>query len=387
MHIKHFTVILKVSERCNIDCDYCYYFNIGDNSWKDNPPYMAVDSMEVICRRFAEFASATKIDRLTFVFHGGEPMMAKIHDLEKFINLARQELGALTTLSFAIQTNGTVFNSDWAEFFERSQLAIGVSIDGPPEYHDIHRRTKQNKPTHELVSKFIKDCVALNEQQKISTVGTITVINNRYSIKKIVAHLKSEFNLSMMSFIMPDDAANDILLDAKKADEYGRTLIDLYNENVLDRRIRSKEILKFMSKLQHQEEDSVPNAETIAYIGVTVQSNAVMKVNEELIATGDWRKNFPVLDLNIGDIKTYIESPKFQEFVGANNRIPAKCEDCSWKNVCRGGSLQERKKPENGFNERSVFCKSYQQLYEYMYADLIHHGYPEQKLRERLSLN
>ena len=387
MHIKHFTVILKVSERCNIDCDYCYYFNIGDDSWKDNPAYMAADSMKVICHRFAEFASSTKIDRMTFVFHGGEPMMAKIEDLEKFITLARQQIGALTALSFAIQTNGTVFNPAWAEFFERSKLAIGVSIDGPPEYHDIHRRTKQNKPTHELVSKFIKDCATLTAQKKISTVGTITVINNRYSIKKIVAHLQSEFDLSMMSFIMPDDAANDILFDAKKADEYGKILIDLYNENVLDRRIRSKEILKFMSKLHSNGQDSMPNDETIEYIGVTVQSNAVMKVNEELIATGNWRKNFPVLDLNTGDIKTYIESPKFQEYIGVNSHIPQQCGDCSWKNVCRGGSLQERKNPENGFNNRSVFCKSYQQLYEYMYADLIRYGYPEQQLRERLSLN
>lgn len=348
---------------------------------------MTGDLMEVICHRFTELLQTTKIDRLTFIFHGGEPMMAKMNDLERFIELAQQRMGQLTKLGFAIQTNGTVFNSEWAAFFERSKIAIGVSIDGPPEYHDIHRRTKQNKPTHELVHQFIKECEALALQKKINTIGTITVINNRYDIKKIIAHLKTEFNLSMMSFIMPDDAANDILFDAKKADEYGHVLIDLYNENVLDRRIRSKEILKFMSKLQYSNQNSPQDDDSIEYIGVTVQSNAVLKINEELIATGNWRKSFPTINLHTDDIKSFIETPKFQEYLGFYNHIPQKCGDCSWKNVCRGGSLQERKKPENGFNSRSVFCQSYQQLYEYMYADLIRHGYPEKKLRERLLLN
>jgi uncharacterized protein len=348
---------------------------------------MDLATMDIICERFAVFVQSAQVDRLTFVFHGGEPMMAKIENLEKFIGLARSKLGTHTDLNFAMQTNGTIIKKEWLEFFERTGLAVGISIDGPPEYNDIHRRTKQDTPTHELVTQFVKQCATLADEGRMKRLGTITVINNKFDVKKIVAHLQDDFNFASMSFIMPDDAANDILFDSRKAEQYGQALIDIYNENVQDRRIRNKEVLKFMSRLQPGEKEPAPVEGVVEYIGVTVQSNAVMKINEELIATGRWRKEFPVLNLATDDILPYVETAPFSEYIRTYNRIPDKCMDCTWKHVCRGGSMQERKNPANGFNERSVFCKSYQQLYEYMYADLVGNGYPEPLLREKLSLN
>ncbi|CNL56735.1 galns arylsulfatase regulator (Fe-S oxidoreductase) [Yersinia aldovae] len=35
--IKHLEIILKISERCNINCDYCYVFNKGNSDANDNP--------------------------------------------------------------------------------------------------------------------------------------------------------------------------------------------------------------------------------------------------------------------------------------------------------------------------------------------------------------
>ncbi|MCU1093343.1 hypothetical protein JAK58_17685 [Stenotrophomonas maltophilia] len=33
-------VIIKIAERCNLACSYCYYFFMGDDSYKDRDPIM-----------------------------------------------------------------------------------------------------------------------------------------------------------------------------------------------------------------------------------------------------------------------------------------------------------------------------------------------------------
>jgi len=384
MHFKNFTAILKVSEVCNIDCDYCYYYNIGDDSWREYPAYMDDESMQLIISRLRELAQTHKVDVFRLVLHGGEPMMAKVDRLTRFVTSAREQLRELATVQFAIQTNGAIMSPEWLSFFEEHRITVGVSIDGPAEAHDQHRRTKQGKPTHELVEGFLSTCGSLAEQKKLHRLGTITVIDRSLDVPGTVKYLQGQPGLSGMSFIMPDNEVNNILFNRSTAAEYASVLIDIYNANVLERRIRSKEVLKFMSKLQPGNDEPAGVEGEIEYIGVTIQSNALMKVNEELIATGSWRKNFPSADLRTTTVESYLQSPAFEEYLGYTERLPSKCEGCKWAKVCRGGSMQERRNPNNGFNERSVFCESYQQLYDYMYADLVRHGYPEEKLRERL---
>jgi hypothetical protein len=39
---RHVEVVLKVAERCNIDCTYCYMFNKGDESFRRKPKQLSI---------------------------------------------------------------------------------------------------------------------------------------------------------------------------------------------------------------------------------------------------------------------------------------------------------------------------------------------------------
>lgn len=72
-HLKQLQVVFKVSERCNLACDYCYFFFASDDSWKQHPPVAPVSTLEAAARFASSIAVRYGLKSITFVFHGGEP--------------------------------------------------------------------------------------------------------------------------------------------------------------------------------------------------------------------------------------------------------------------------------------------------------------------------
>ena len=46
-------IVLKIAQRCNLNCTYCYVYNRGDDSWRGRPPIISVDVIEAVGRRVA----------------------------------------------------------------------------------------------------------------------------------------------------------------------------------------------------------------------------------------------------------------------------------------------------------------------------------------------
>lgn len=55
----------------------------------------------------------------------------------------------------SIQTNGTLLTDEWCEFFRENGWLVGVSIDGPQEFHDEYRRNKMGQPSFRKVMQGI----------------------------------------------------------------------------------------------------------------------------------------------------------------------------------------------------------------------------------------
>ena len=59
------------------------------------------------------------------------------------------------TIDNCIQTNGTLLTDEWCEFFKENNWLVGVSIDGPQEFHDEYRKNKLGKPSFVKVMQGI----------------------------------------------------------------------------------------------------------------------------------------------------------------------------------------------------------------------------------------
>ena len=60
------------------------------------------------------------------------------------------------TILNTMQTNGTLLDDAWCEFFREHNFLIGLSIDGPRELHDIYRVDKGGQPTFDKVMRGLR---------------------------------------------------------------------------------------------------------------------------------------------------------------------------------------------------------------------------------------
>ena len=55
-----------------------------------------------------------------------------------------------------VQTNATLINDAWCDCFHRNRIVVGISVDGPEEIHDAHRRFRNGRGSHSLAMKGIE---------------------------------------------------------------------------------------------------------------------------------------------------------------------------------------------------------------------------------------
>jgi sulfatase maturation enzyme AslB (radical SAM superfamily) len=124
--------ILRVANRCNIDCDCCYVFNSADQAWRRLPVRMSVDVARAAGQRIGERTAAHDPRHVHVVLHGGEPLLAGPQHMADLLSAVREGIPVGVETRFELQTNGTLLMKPWLDLFERHEVVVGVSIDGPP---------------------------------------------------------------------------------------------------------------------------------------------------------------------------------------------------------------------------------------------------------------
>lgn len=81
--------ILKVVSRCNLNCDYCYVYHKGDQSWRLRPTIMSDEVFRSTVQRIRRHCLHSGQSSVQIVFHGGEPCLAGSEQLSKWFRLAR----------------------------------------------------------------------------------------------------------------------------------------------------------------------------------------------------------------------------------------------------------------------------------------------------------
>jgi uncharacterized protein len=111
-------VVLQPTTLCNLDCAYCYLPFRSRND-RMSPAVAAAVAGPVN-------AWAAGNDRFSVVWHGGEPLAAGRDALAEL-------MAPFEGVEHHVQTNATLIDDAWCEFFAEHRMLVSVSVDGPEQ--------------------------------------------------------------------------------------------------------------------------------------------------------------------------------------------------------------------------------------------------------------
>ena len=136
---------------CNLACDYCYYLDKADLYQARGVKNMTDATLERYIRSYIE---SQTLPAVQFTWHGGETMLRPVSFYKRAIELQQRYAGG-RRVENCIQTNGTLLTDEWCRFLRDNGWLVGLSIDGPQEFHDEYRRARDGKPTFHRVMRAV----------------------------------------------------------------------------------------------------------------------------------------------------------------------------------------------------------------------------------------
>jgi uncharacterized protein len=143
--------VLKINSRCDLACDYCYMYEMADQSWREQPHRMSPALVERIAGRIAEHARAHGLTAVELVLHGGEPLLVGPELIAHTVSSVRRAAGPSINVRASVQTNG-VRLGPYLDLFDELDVQVGVSLDGDAAAHDRHRRHSNGNGSHAAVA-------------------------------------------------------------------------------------------------------------------------------------------------------------------------------------------------------------------------------------------
>ena len=356
------SLVVKVAERCNLNCSYCYMYNHADQSYLRRPVFMSDEVFDQLLVRIHEYCDRRPKHRMSLVFHGGEPMLIGAERFRRFTRLAREKLGEQLD-SLKLQSNATLVDDDWITTLRELGITVGVSIDGPPEIHDMFRVDHAGRGSHAAVLEGLR---RLQEHGLLS--GVLCVVNPAYSGSETYRYFRS-LGITRMNFLFPD-ATHDV--KQKLYGQYGQTpvadyLIPIFdewvNEDDPNVKISCFEDL-IRAVLGGQVRSDLIGNSRANYLVIdtdgSIQANDALKVCWE----GTAESGLNLFEHGFDDLHRGL--PLLHRVVHEGIPMCATCDACRERGTCSGGYLPHRYSRSNGFDNPSIWCQDLLTLFEHV---------------------
>lgn len=353
--MKQISVLIKpASSLCNLRCSYCFYANISSLREVVSYGKMSEEVMKVMIDNI--FVDLEDSDQLTIAFQGGEPTLAGLKYFKSFVEYMNQQEKKVV-IDYRIQTNGVVINDRWCQFLKENNFLVGLSIDGHPIYHDMHRLDVKGRGTFNrvLITKNLFDKYQID--YNILCVLTTPLAKEA----KVVYEFLKQEKINYVQFIpclddFGSETENDYALKPESFFKFYKELFELW---LKDLRSGKQISIKLF--------DDILNllvAKRITACGI-LGDCAIQYIIE---ADGSvYPCDFYVLDeLKMGYIqnktlKELFEQDISKKFVCQKPALAEYCKTCPFLNICRGGC--KRMKDSMYLNKESDFC-GYQKFLE-----------------------
>ena len=369
-------VMLKpVGSKCNLDCDYCYYLE-KENLYEKKNPVMSEDLLERFVKQYIESQTMSEI---MFTWHGGETLMRPLSFYKRAIELQKQYARG-RRIENSIQTNGTLLNDDWCRFFKENNFLVGISIDGPKEFHDEYRRDKMGRPSFHRVMRGIEllkkhevefNCLAVvndyNVDYPLEFYNFFKEIGCQYiQFTPIVERIRKDNTISLLKLATARQRAHeaDLAHYSVPADKWGSFLCAIFDEWVKDD-VGKIFIQIFDSTLANW----VGEQPGVCTMAKTCGHAGAMEFNGDVYSCDHFVfPEYRLGNINSKSLTSMMYSDEQLKFGNDKfDSLPKQCRECDFLFACYGECPKNRfVKDKYGNDGLNYLCQGYYQFFSHV---------------------
>ncbi len=348
--------LFKVHSRCNLACDYCYVYEMADQSWRSRPITMKPEVVSQAAVRIAEHVREHELDEVRVILHGGEPLMAGRDFFTRTVETLRAAIPANCALEFGMQTNAVLLDERFLDVLLENRIRVGVSLDGDRGANDRHRRYANGRGSYEQVIAGLR---LLTQDRHVSLftglLCTIDLDNDPVATYEGLL----EFAPPSVDFLLPH--GNWSALPPRRDTDpssapYGDWLIKIFDRWYSSTRRETG--IRFFEEIINLVLGGRSHVESIGLTAVNlivVEADGTLEQVDSLKAAFD---GAPATGLNVFDnaFDAALEHPAVAaRQIGADG-LCATCRQCPIHDICGGGLYPHRYRAGTGFLNPSVYC-------------------------------
>lgn len=351
-------LVVQPSSFCNIDCDYCYLPERASHN------RMSISVFRQAIERL--IAGGLIGDRLSIVWHAGEPLAVPI----SFYEEAFETLASLPIererIGHSMQSNGMLINDRWCSFIAANSIRLGLSIDGPAFIHDAHRKTRGGKGTHAQVMKNVEllrkhgidfHVIAVITEQALGFADEVFEFFLNHDIRRVGFNIEELEGTNQTSSLMNNSIHERLVAFFRRIYELQKKSDGAIDVREFDRAYRAIALAPLYDK-----QNTVIRNDQVEPFGIIsiAHDGSVSTFSPELLGL----KSSEYGDFCFGNVQNdrideIITTSKFQRVSKDIKAGVSLCaRDCEYFSFC-GGGAPSNKYYENGsfVSAETMFCR------------------------------
>ena len=345
---------------CNLRCTYCYYLCKKDLYPENGSPRMSDELLE---NYIIQQIETTTDEVIMFSWHGGEPTLAGLDFYRKAIALQKKHNSTGKKIINGIQTNGTLLDENWCRFFSEENFLVGISIDGPEEFHNHNRSDITGEGSFRRVMKGY-DLLKRNE---ITT--EILCVLNSHNVKfpDVIYNFYKDLDTKYITFLplveQDSFSFNGVSSETVPPDGFGNFLSEVFNQWVsIDiGRIKIQVFEEALRRAFNQDH-------TLCIFKANCGGVPVVEHNGDFYSCDHYVDSDHLIgNINNSSIADLLDSGRQQAFGKLKSEtLPRYCRECNVLDMCNGECPKNRfintPDGEPGLN---YLCRGYKKFFEH----------------------
>jgi uncharacterized protein len=347
--------VVKVAGRCDLDCDYCYMFTMGDKNWRDRPTLISDRVVNRVAQSIGAHVNRHRLDDIAVILHGGEPLLLGGARLVGIAATIRAEVPATTRVRVSVQTNGVRLDEPTLTVIREAGIRIAVSLDGDAVAHDRHRHRRDGSGSYTAVARAVR---LLNAPAyRASFAGLLCVVelaNDPLAVYRALARFEPptiDFLLPYGNWSTPPPGR-----PPDTSTPYGDWLASAFDAWYMSAPGRPevrlfREIITLLVGGRSRSEQ----------VGLSPAALIVFNLNGAIEQVDSLRSAYDgavdtALSVFTHDLEDALAHPAIAGRQLGRAGLGEQCQDCSLVAVCGGGHYAHRFRRGSGFRNPSVYC-------------------------------